>query len=129
MKTRSLMIVVIIVAIALVTPGEVRNRRQRRHLARLREWHLRYAKVHQKEHAVCEAATAMDPYDPVARMSYLSRFCFQTRGFKSWKAEGEWHTQSARQNQKAASDCDREEKSIRRRLILPVIFDIKRNAP
>jgi hypothetical protein len=129
MKTRSLMFIIILVAIALVTPGEVRNRRYRRKLARLREWHLRYAEIHQKERAVCEASIPMDPYDPEARKSYLSGYCFQMPGFNSWKTEGEWHTQASLENQKAAADYDREEKTARRRLILPVIFDIKRNAP
>ena len=129
MKTRSLMLIIILVAIVLVTPGEVRNRRHRRHLTRLREWHLRYAQIHEKERTVCEASSSMDPYDPDARKSYLSGFCFQMPGFNSWKTEGEWHTQAALENQKAAADYDREEKTTRRRLILPVIFDINRNAP
>ena len=121
MKTRSLMIVIVLVAIALVTPGEVRNRRYRRHLARLREWHLRYAENHEKERAVCEASTPMDPYDPEARKSYLSGYCFQTawvqqlenRGRVAYpgipgKSEGGRRQRPRRENSEASFDPPRD---------------------
>jgi hypothetical protein len=127
-KTRFLMVLVAIVAIALVTPGELRARRQRRDKARSREYCLRQAAIHEQADSSCRDSDGRRPYELIERHWALGSQCFSLPSFASWKAEAAWHSERAIAMRKAAAEYDREEKSLRRRLIVPVIFDIPRNA-
>jgi hypothetical protein len=128
-KVRTLLVLVALTAIVLVTPGEVRARRERRHLARSREFCLLYAVIHEEQRDLCLASRNRTNYDSIERQWSQGGVCYALPVFESWSEEANWHARRASECREAAKQYDRREKAVRRRLILPVLIDIPRNAP
>jgi hypothetical protein len=124
------MIVVALIAVGLVTPGELRSRRERRHLARISEYYLSYAVIHDKERAVCESSATFVPYNWEERRDSQGGYCYSPSfpRFGNWPEEARWHAKRAAEDRAEAASKAYEEQAARRRLILPVIFEIKRTA-
>ena len=127
-KIRTLLILMALTAMALVAPREFEARRERRHLARLRDYSLRYVAIHERRYAECLDSESREAYyDSTQREWAQSGLCYGLPGFNDWEAEAKWHAKRAEEWRKTAEDSDLDEKSIRRRLILPVLIDTPRN--
>jgi hypothetical protein len=126
LKIRTIMILTCIAAVLLVLPGELRNRRERRDLARTKVFHLDHAAFHERLRADCVASTGQAPYDPISReWASMSATCVHKPQCNDWDSEADWHAGLARSSLEGAAINERLEQSVRRRLILPVIFDIR----
>jgi hypothetical protein len=119
------MVLVALVAVGLIVPGEIRNRRERRHLARTAFHYQAIATAHDKEWAVCEANSGRRCYDEYEREWILIHFNYTKPEFKSWADEAAWHAGKAVECRERASSYVKEEQRVRRRLLLPVLRDIK----
>ena len=122
------MVVVALVAVAMVTPGENRARRERRHLARMSNYLYQLAALHDRERYVCKLSAPDKPYDSIGRQWHLSGQCYFLPQFARWSEEADWHEKEATKCRVSAASVLRDEQAVRRRLILPVIVDIKRTA-
>ena len=122
------MVLVALVAVAMVTPGQIRLRRERRHLAQFGEFWLRGAAAHDKEKAVCLASVGRKPYEAEARQSDVSGHCYTMPRFADWSGEADWHGKEAAEYRAAAAGMASEEFAVRGRLIRPALFDIRRTA-
>jgi hypothetical protein len=132
LKTRSIMALTCLTAILLVLPGEMRNRRERRHLARLEVYHRDHAAIHEQLRASCVASVGRVPYDAIMREWALMKdaSCYHKPDCKDWDAEADWHARIIKDCLEGAASNERLEKSVRRRLILPVLLgDVPRDGP
>lgn len=124
LRTRTLMAVVALVALALATPGELRSRRERRHVARIAEHYLKFAALHESLRS--DGHQPRPYYDPLEREWANQASFLNIPRFTSWEEEDSWHAKEAAACREGAAVRAREEQAIRGRLLLPVIFDIER---
>src|SRR4051812_3900385 len=103
-RMRTPMIVVALAAVALVTPGEVRSRRERRHLARLGVFYLRGATIHDRHRAVCDARDGGRPYERLEREWALMGHDSGRPRPDGWAEEATWHADKAAEFRDAAAD-------------------------
>jgi hypothetical protein len=131
LKTRSIMVLIGLAAVLLVIPGELRNRRERRHLARIEAFHRDHAAIHERLRATCVASAGRVPYDPMERESASMRAtCSHIPHCKDWDTEADWHARIVKDCLEGAVTNGQLEKSVRRRLILPVLLgDVPRDGP
>jgi hypothetical protein len=113
-------------AVVLAVPGEMRNRRERRHYARIKVCYQDHAAMHRRYRSECLAASGRRFYDPMDRENALSELGYHDLpNYRDWDDEAAWHDRKEKELLEGVTTYEQLEGSARRRLILPVIFDIR----
>src|SRR5262245_9232639 len=119
------MLVVAVWAIVLALPGELRNRREWRHLARMEAHYLSLSATHDALQMECRASQGVHHYDAIQRQWAVQVLSLPS--FGSWTDEAEWHERSSIDSRRSAVKIAGEMQAVKGRLIVPLIQAIRRS--
>jgi hypothetical protein len=124
--TRRAMTAVGLAAVMLAIPGELKNRRERRHYARIKVCYQDHAVMHQRYRSECLSSSGRRFYDSMDRENALSKLgYYDLPKCRNWDDEAAWHDRREKDLLESVTTYEQLERSARRRLIFPVIFDIR----